>query len=1123
MRRMRYLNFKKFRDDWAGIGKMAAMILLTAFLTSMAYAYGQTITLSEKNISLSELLKKISKQSNLDLIGDLSILNDKQVVTINVKDQDLGVVLKQLSDMTNTHVELYKNTIILKAKTSNPAQNRPVTTEASLQQTYELKGKVVNQSGSPLVRATIRTIDGRHQTTSNEQGEFMLRISPNTGLLVSMIGYVTKEVEITQQATVMIILSQEVNVIEETVITGYTNIRKESFTGAAKVITRKDLEKVNNNNIFSVLQALDPSFKVDEGVEIGSDPNAIPEINIRGISSVGAYAVNAPLVILDGFEVQIQTLYDIDINRIESIALLKDASSTSMYGSRGGNGVIVIETRLPKEGKFTVTYDARPSVTMVDLSDYNLMNAAEKLEYEKLAGIYRSTTTDISWGHIEQEMYDNLQAARQNNVLSGVDTYWLNQPVQSTFSIGHSLRMEGGRDEVRYSLEGNYNDYKGVMKESGRIRGGAGFNLIYRIPNRITFRNNATYLYTHAYNSPYGNFSTYTELNPYERIFDENGNYQIRFSELGNYTFGPVMFNPLHNAELSAINGTHEHLISNNTSLEWFINQNFRMTARAILSRSIANQEVYKSPFHTDYYNVTDRALRGSYLLGNEKDMQIDGNLNLQYSNNFGQHQIVSNVVGEVRSSENTGHSHRLIGFIDDNLISPSLAIQYEPNKLPTTISIPKRSVGLLGSLYYTFANRYNLSATFRTDGSSIYGKENRYGNFWSTGVSYNVHNESWFQSKLVNRWRLRANIGTNGTEGFNADMIHTSFRYAAGNYYYKQFASLYSGQGNQSIKWPQIKQISLGTEIGLFGDLLSIDYSYYDRVTNDMISPITVAPSFGFFGSTFVQNLGKVSNRGFEVSANIRLLEMKDQEMAWYLTFGAVRNKSKLLEISNELRQLNESLVVTDGSNNVIKPSNYYEEGQSLSIIRAVPSLGIDPASGREMFRTLAGDVSYTWDAANQVVVGDREADLFGNINTSFSFRRLTVQVYGSYSIGGDLFNETLMNKIENNSPYKNADRRILEQRWQQPGDQVLYKAIDDLTVTQISSRFVQEENYFRLMSINVNYDLPLTVIQRYRLQRARVNFSTNDVFRVSTVRMERGILYPYARTYNFGLMIQF
>lgn len=187
------------------------------------------------------------------------------------------------------------------------------------------------------------------------------------------------------------------------------------------------------------------------------------------------------------------------------------------------------------------------------------------------------------------------------------------------------------------------------------------------------------------------------------------------------------------------------------------------------------------------------------------------------------------------------------------------------------------------------------------------------------------------------------------------------------------------------------------------------------------------------------------------------------------------------------------------------------------------MPSLGIDPASGRELFLTRDGNVSYQWDANDQKVIGDEEVKLFGNITSTFNYKRLSVQVLANYSLGGDVYNQTLMDKIENNSPYANADKRVLQERWKQPGDNANYKSISDHSTTQVSSRFVQKENFLRLSSININYDIPHAIISKYNLQRLRVNFSTNDVFRYSTVRMERGIEYPYARTYNFGVMVQF
>lgn len=1002
----------------------------------------------------------------------------------------------------------------------------PANRTENLQEEIVVHGKVVDINGVPLLGVSVNTIGLTSKNAkTNMQGNFQIRIDTNSFLSFSMIGYESQVIKDYASMPIMVILIPLENIIEETIVTGYTKVRKENFTGAATMITRQELEKFNSTNIFTVLQALDPSFKVDERVVAGSNPNVIPDITIRGVSSVGENALNTPLVIMDGFEVPISTLYDIDVNRIETISILKDASSTSLYGSRGGNGVIIVETRLPKEGKFTVTYSMKPSISIVDLSDYNLMNASEKLAYEQLVGLYKANSEGAEFRVIQQEKYTNLLSERAQNILEGVDTYWLKQPVRNTFSIDNSLRMEGGGKDVRYSLEGGYFDNKGVMKESGRKRGNAGFTLIYRIPNLITFRNVASYIYTNAYNSPFGNFQNYTKMNPYERIYDSQGNYTILFGELGqSYAWGQPLFNPLYNASLGFLDREVKQTLQNNLSFEWYINPKLIVRTSGTIARETIETDRYKSPFNTDYYSANETSTIGEYFFGNRNFTKYEGKLDFQYVNTINRHQIVANVVGEIRGQNTVGNSNTVTGFIDDRFMTPQMALQYQIGSLPVSTSLPVRSVGLLGSLFYNYANKYNFSGTIRTDGASIYGVQNRYGTFWSTGFSYNMEQEGWFRNDFLTRLRWFVNTGTSSTiSDFSVGMVSTSYNFVAGRNYYNQYAAIYNGQGNPAVRWPEQQQISMGAEFGVKNDLLRFNFFYYNRITNRMISRINVAPSFGFYNDFFFQNLGKVQNRGFEAVVNLQLLNNEFHDVSWFIGVGVVQNRGKLKEISNELRMMNESMVKINSSGNVFEPSVFYQQGESLSIIRAVPSLGIDPANGRELFLNRDGTVTYTWDANNQVVVGNAEPNLYGNINTNFSIKGFSIQVIGNYSIGGDVFNQTLMNKIENNIPFQNTDRRVLEERWQEPGDIAKFKAIGDLSFTQPSSRFVQKESFLRLSSVNINYSFANAVLQQFKLERLRLNFSMNDIFRWSTVRMERGVQYPYAREFNFGLMFQF
>ncbi|MBE8713969.1 SusC/RagA family TonB-linked outer membrane protein [Sphingobacterium hungaricum] len=1100
-------------------------ILSIFFMFSISLANAQNISLNEKNEKIEKVLTKIRSQTGLDFLGDLKLFQNAKLITINVQNQPVSNVLAELSKGQNFKLSISNKTIIVEPLPKDISMTMPDKLSVT-QDVYLLRGTILDEDNKPVQGATIRVPDmAKLVAKSDENGLFTIGVKADSKIQVTMLGYLTQEFEVENKTSIAIHLVLEDNLIEDVVVTGYSKISKESFTGAATTITRKELEKFNNNNIFSVLQSIDPAFKVDEGVINGSNPNVIPEINIRGISSVGDYAVNAPLVIVDGFEISLAALYDLDVNRIETISILKDASSTILYGSRGGNGVIVIETRLPKEGKFTVTYDAKPSVTIVDLSDYSLMNASEKLAYESLAGLYTSKLNDATDRLMENEFLTNLYNQRLSDVQAGTDTYWLSQPVQSTISVAHSIRMEGGSDPVRYSIDGNYNNFLGAMKESGRERGGAGFNLLYRIPNKFTFRNYATYQYTKESNSPYGDFSTYTRLNPYEKIYDENGEIIASYNNYdGDYNFGATQFNPIYDAQFPYLNYTTTNYIANNIDIEWRILKNLLFNVKGVIGRTFVEQQYYSSPFLSIYAEETDPSYKGSLDEISGDSFNYSANASLNYTKSIKKHSISVLGVAEIINQNTNSTEHNYIGFVDDRFMNASQALQYNPSYImPSVISSPIRLVSLAGSFTYAYDNKIYATTSYRLDGSSQFGNDNRYGQFYSFGLAYNLHKEEWFKNNIVSNLKIFANTGINGSDSFSADMTTTGYTFINNYVYLNQYAAVYSSQGNESLRWPQIKQNSGGIELGLFNNAINIKANIYDKLTTDMISTISVAPSFGFANNMFYQNLGKVSNKGFEISSSFQVYKNTENDILWLLNFSAIQNRSKLLEISDELKALNESMLSTDPDDPITAPSQYYQEGESLSNITAVRSLGIDPATGREVYLDINGNRTFTWNANDQVVVGNAEPNLFGTFGTTFNYKRFSAQLIFNYTVGGDIYNQTLMDKVENNDPYVNADIRVLEDRWQQPGDVAMFKSISDQTITQISSRFVQRENYLRFSTLNLNYEIPPKILSKFKLQRAKFNFSCNDIFRYSTVQMERGTSYPYARTYNFGLLIQY
>ncbi|QNR85152.1 SusC/RagA family TonB-linked outer membrane protein [Pedobacter riviphilus] len=999
-------------------------------------------------------------------------------------------------------------------------------------QTKVITGKVTAaEDGLPIPAASIKIPGTKIGTQTDVNGKYSIAIPPSAkSIEFSFLGFATVRENINARAVINISLKSDATGLNDVVVTGYYKRNKESFTGASTTITRKELEKFNTNNIFLLIQSVDPAFKVAQNNVKGSNPNVVPEISIRGIGSVGSN-VNTPLVILDGFQVSMERLYDLDINRIESITLLKDASATILYGSRGGNGVVIIETRLPKAGKFTVTYEARPTLTLVDLSAYNLMNANEKLTYEKLAGAYTFTNETVSdpfWTSDYQMKLDNLYAKRLIDVKSGVNTYWLSQPVTSSISTAHSLRIEGGNEEVRYSIDASYQDVKGAMKESGRKKYGAGFNLVYRIPNKISLRNYASLTGNNAYNSPYGSFSQYVNMNPYERIYDDSGQLISIYNKVGeNFgnTFGGNVYNPLYNASLPYKDDSHSAIISNNLSLEWFALKDLKVDILATIEKQFDDSEKYISPLDTRFISVKAKEDKGSYVLTNGGAFRYEARLSLQYSKRIKKHQLNAVLAGELRASTVQKTIYSLTGFVDDRFVSPSLALKYATDTRPDYTETPERLLGIPFNIHYDYDNRFLLDLSSRIDGSSKFGKENRYGSFWSAGVGYNLHKEAFFENNIASQLRIYANVGENGNDSFSANMTSTSYQYSSNGVYNKQIVAQYTNQGNPSLTWPKVFQTDLGLQSKIF-NRIDLRFDWYNKVTNRMISQITTAPSLGFPNNSIFENLGKVRNRGFEISTSTLVTNNDRNNFSWYINLNVVSNRSKLLEISDELKKLNESNVVRDtigGVANIVRPSVYFEQGQSMGVIRGGRSLGIDPANGREMFLTSGGQVTYNWNSNNQTIIGNTEPKIEGVLGTTLSYGRLSIQANFNYSLGGDVYNQTLVDRVENATPYLNVDKRVLDERWKQPGDLVNFKGISDNTVTQVSSRFVQRENYIRFSNLNINYDLGQGLLRKLKLQRVKFNLSTNDLFRISTVHMERGTDYPFSRTYNAGFLIQF
>ena len=1108
------------RGRWSQIllrMKLTFVLVFCMLVQTFAAVNAQTVTLKKQNASLEEIIWELKEQTKFVFLYSSADIATVKGIDIDMQNSQIDAILKKCLEGTDLQFVKENNAIIIRqanGKTAVPqVQSRKIT------------GKVIDEDGNPLPGVAVliegttigvaTDMDGKYDLTCPEMKDIVLKFS--------YIGMKPKSVVVGNKTVVDVTLESDSQEMDEVVVTGLLNRRKSGFAGTTTVISKQELAKVSTGNIFTTISTLDAGFKIEENNLDGSNPNKLPDFTIRGKGSF-QNGSTAPIFILDGFEVTSQKVFDMDINRIESITLLKDASATILYGSRASNGVIVIETTAPKAGKLRVTYDFKPTIAIVDLTDYDLMNAREKLQYEKEAGLY---TQEITPGYEdndrrEQVELDKAYYNRYKNIVEGVNTYWLSQPVKNAFSHAHSLFVEGGADNVRYGIDASYNQNKGVMKESGRDRFGLGFSLIYRIKDKITIKNYISYAHTHAYNSPYGSFSQYAKLNPYERIYNDNGELIPKLSD------GDT--NPLYDALLPNRNFTKDQEFREQLSVDWFICDGLRLKGQMAIVKGETSGEIYKSPFSAEFlkttYNSESRvqeylpiAERGYLSMTDGASFSYDGNVTLNYNTLVNEKHIIYAGAGlEVTQNDNNSHGFIMTGFPDDRYSDPAFAIQYKKETKPSSSESKSRAIGFFANGNYSYDDRYFADVSVRIDGSSKFGADKKYAPFWSAGAGWNVHNEKFFKHTKISMLKLRYSYGVTGNQEFSAYQAKTMFQFNTDRLYNSGISAALMGYGNPDLEWQNQYQSNYGFDFGYAKDRIRLQFNYYQKKTEGILTSVSVAPSLGLPSNTFTSNLGKIQNKGVEVNLNAVLIRDQGKDFEWSVMLQAAHNKNKIMEISTALKNINEK-----NNQDKTTPAAVYEEGESMSAIKAVPSLGIDPTTGQELFMKKDGTITYTWDATDKVICGDSEPKVFGNVGTNLYWKGWNLNMVFKYDLGADYYNSTLAERVEGANPRYNADRRVLNNRWKEPGQHALYKNIKEYTTTYISSRFVQKENTLQLTSLSLSYDLNREWIRKFGLNTMRLSFYMNDVFRASTVKNERGLDYPFQRSFVFGLNIGF
>lgn len=1125
---------KKFLPEAGFSGRVmrrlaVLLVIWTAGLSAVrAQQSQQTIAVNFRNATVQQVFTWLDNHTQYDFVYNNSQIESLPRVSMQMSRTTVVDVVKHCLRNSSLSYQIRGNMVVIR-----PADEIKKGTEEAVQ----FSGVVYDENGLPLAGVSVVLKQASRGAVTGPDGKFTLkaRRSDDMTLSFSFLGMKNQEIAVFNNGKQVFKELDKINVhmdpavseIGNVVVTGILNIAQKSFSGSSTTITGEQLKTVApQGNALSAIQIFEPSFRIAENLDMGSNPNALPQMYVRGRSGIGTPALdesltsehalkndpNQPIFMLDGYEVSMEKIYDLDIERIETYTILKDAAATAMYGSRAANGVVVITTKPLPAGRLNVTYSGNFTINAPDLSSYNLMNAREKLEAERLAGYY--DTDDPSQIATKLKEYNG----KLQNIERGIETDWLALPLRTSFGHKHSIGIAGASDAFRYGLDLMYDDQEGMMKGQNRKKMSAALNLQYQYKG-LTFRNQMTTTLVNSQESPYGTFSDYVRMNPYDTYLDENGNIGMN---MATWHSGSPYRNPMYDATLGSFDKGKRHEFYDQFDVRYYLNKKINFKANVALGYIVSDSDKFTDPAAAKFQS---RETKGQLTTSRQKQSTYDISLNGYYNDQIGRHNINFVVGLNIREEKTDYEGFTYSGFPEGGFSAPGYAKDIDTKSY---LEGKNRLFGALAVLNYSYNDVIFADLSGRIDGSSQFGSNKRFAPFFSTGAGVNVHNLKFFKENTpwLTQFKLRGTYGMTGKVSFpsyaaqNKYEMFTDWQYPTGDGVQIMYL------GNPNLKWERTLQTDLGFEFEILKGLFYAKYNYYIKDTHDNIADMFIPTSSGF--TSYKENIGRMENRGHEIKLQSRVVNTRNTIIN--LIFNGASNKGKLKKISNSLRayndRVNEHYNSNQGGNDVQStPLLRYVEGGSLTGIYAMRSLGIDPATGKELYMRRDGSTTFKWDPAENVLVGDTEPSMSGSFGLSAYWKGFTLDTYFMYEWGGQRYNQTLRTTIEMADILNsNCDRRVLSDRWIKPGDIARFRDIKDYnSVTRPTSRLVQNYSYLNMSSLSVGYEFKRDMIRKLGLYRLKLQFNCRDLFTASSIQVERGLSSPYARAFTLSVNASF
>ena len=1020
-------------------------------------------------------------------------------------------------------------------------------------QTRTVKGGVVYAGDQePLPGATVLPVGGGNGVATDLDGKFALEVPAKvTKLNVSYVGMVTKQVTITP-GEMRIELTNAENNLDEVMVVAYGTAKKSTYTGSAAVVKAEDINKVQTSNAVNALNGKVSGVQLNNAT--GQPGSNNPTILIRGISSINAGS--QPLYIVDGAP------YDGDINNIstqdiESMTVLKDAASNALYGARGANGVIVITTKKGKQGEAKVTLDAKWGANTRATQDYNtIKDPAQYYEmyYGALKGYYMNTLgMNESNAHAQANtaMVGNGSYGLGYNVYSvpegqfligtngklnpnatlgnlvnykGVDYYltpdnWLDEAYKASLRQEYNLAINGGTDRSSFYASLSYLNNEGISANSDYERFTGRLKADYQVKNWLKVGANMSYtrfdansLDEDGASNSSGNIFAYaTRVAPIYPLYIRDAQGNIRKDDMGfpMYDFGEGDNGGSQRMMLSGANPYAENQLNTNNyegnafTAQGFAEIKFLKDFKFTWNSGVTVDETRTNSFTNPYYGQYASSNGMSYKYHTRSVAQNHQQL-LTWGRQFGKSNVDVMLGHEYYIRDYYYLYASKTNFLDPNNQELAGGISENGSNSYTT---KYNTEGFFGRAQYDFDGKYFASASFRRDASSRFHPENRWGNFWSAGLAWNIAKENFFTAEWVDLLKLKASYGEQGNDNIGNYLYVNTFDIVNSN---GNPAAVPAMMGNKDITWETQGNFNVGVDFGMWSGRLSGTVEYFYRKTTDMLFSFPLPPSFGY--SSYYANIGDMRNSGVELELQGTPIVTRD--FSWDLRLNLTHYKNKITSLPEERRTME-----CDGVEGYSSADYFYREGITLYTFRMRQYAGVDENGNSQWYKQVpetddAGNpvkdaegntvmkkgTTTDYSSADYYLCGTALPEVYGGFGTTLNYKGFDLSVDFGFQIGGQVYDSdyaSFMSSPTASSKGNNFHADLLNS-WStdNKGSNIPRHQFGDEYTAGSSDRFLTDASYLSLNNINFGYTLPLAATRKIGMEKVRFYFSADNIW---------------------------